>query len=162
MRNSGRKRRSQVNLRPERGACQDDIFYEYKLALHRAYAEDAVAWGNEDWIRRGRPIYTPEEYEARLDSLMERIPSKLFKCRYHSFVTYFSMFKRLGWVEMVGEEPSGPQDYSPDFQPRRIYRLTSKGRAATMLEVSDLITTLYHYPREISSAKRHRYYSRRS
>ena len=99
---------------------------------------------------------------AGLPDLVNPETGKVHGVSPHSFVTYFSMFKRLGWVEMVGEEPSGPQDYSPDFQPRRIYRLTSKGRAATMLELSDLITTLYHYPREISSAKRHRYYSRRS
>jgi hypothetical protein len=32
---------------PDTGACQEDIFYHYKLALHRAYAEDATAWENE-------------------------------------------------------------------------------------------------------------------
>ena len=71
---------------PERGACQEDIFYHYKLALHRAYAEDAVAWENEDRIRKGKPIYTPEEYEERVASLLRRIPYKLTKCRYHSLV----------------------------------------------------------------------------
>ncbi len=35
---------------PVTGAPQADIFYHYKLALHRAYAEDAVAWENEAMI----------------------------------------------------------------------------------------------------------------
>ena len=75
-------------------------------------------------------LYTPEEYDARLDSLMERIPSKLLKCRYHSFVTYFSMFKRLGWVEMVEEEPSGPQEYSSDFQPKTVLLPHGQGQGS--------------------------------
>ncbi len=33
---------------PEIGACQEDIFYHYKLALHWAYAEDATALENEE------------------------------------------------------------------------------------------------------------------
>ncbi|GAI92687.1 unnamed protein product [marine sediment metagenome] len=48
---------------PRRGAWQSDIFYHYKGALLRAYAEDAVAYENEERIRRKKPIYTPEEYE---------------------------------------------------------------------------------------------------
>ena len=32
-----------LKIDSEVGACQEDIFYQYKLALHRAYAEDAVA-----------------------------------------------------------------------------------------------------------------------
>ena len=73
---------------PHRGACQEDIFYHYKLALHRAYAEDATAWENEDRIRRGKPVYTPEEYAERVDWHLRRIPYKLVKCRYHSLVCY--------------------------------------------------------------------------
>jgi len=52
---------------PDIGACQEDIFYHYKLALHRAYAEDAVAWENEARIKDEKPIYTPEEYAERVD-----------------------------------------------------------------------------------------------
>ena len=36
---------------PNRGAPQADIFYHYKLALHRAYAEDAVDWENDERAR---------------------------------------------------------------------------------------------------------------
>ena len=82
----GRGPEGAPRIDPERGACQEDIFYHYKLALHRAYAEDAVAWENEDRIRKGKPIYTPEEYEEREASLLRRIPYKLTKCRYHSLV----------------------------------------------------------------------------
>ncbi len=97
---------------PGVGACQEDIFYHYKLALHRAYAEDAVAWENEERIKRGKPIYTPDEYQERLDYLLSRIPYKLTKCRYHSFQRYFHWLKQLGWVELTGKkEASSIQEH---------------------------------------------------
>ena len=71
---------------PDTGACQEDIFYHYKLALHRAYAEDATAWENDERVRKGKPVYTPEEYDERVDWFLRRIPYKLVKCRYHSLV----------------------------------------------------------------------------
>ena len=43
---------------PDTGACQEDMFYHYKLALHRACAEDATAWENDERVRKGKPIYT--------------------------------------------------------------------------------------------------------
>jgi len=73
---------------PNRGAPQADVFYHYKLALHRAYAEDAVDWENDERARKGKPIYTPEEYEERFETILRRIPYKLTKCRYHSLVCY--------------------------------------------------------------------------
>jgi len=70
------------------GACQEDIFYHYKLALHKAYAEDAVAWENDERVRAGKGPYTEEEYAGRVDWFLRRIPYKLAKCRYHSLVSY--------------------------------------------------------------------------
>ena len=63
----------------EVGACQEDIFYHYKMALLRAYAEDAVAWENEDRIKRGKTIYGPEEYAERVDWHLRRIPYKCIR-----------------------------------------------------------------------------------
>ena len=77
--------------------------------------------------------------------------------RYHSFVVYFGLLKRLKWVEEVKEEPSGPQEYHPNFQPRRYFRLTDAGWKATLVEISDPIMTLYQYSREQRSAKSRRY-----
>jgi len=149
-----------TRIDPDVGAPIADIHYEYKSALHRAHARDAVEREEERRIKRERPAFTEEEYQERLQYYLERIPYKELKMRYHSFVNYFGMLKRLGWVEEVKEEASGPQEYHSKFQPRRYYRLTDKGKAATMPELSDPITTLYHYPKEIRHAKRHKYYSR--
>ncbi len=73
-------------IAPEKGAVQEDIFYHYKLALHKAYAEDVVAWENDERVKRGKPIYTPEQYAERVEWYLSRIPYKLAKCRYHSLV----------------------------------------------------------------------------
>ena len=136
-----------VAIDPEKGAVQADIFYHYKLALHRAYAEDAVAWENEDRIRAKKPIYSPEEYAERVDWYFRRIPYKLVKCRYHSFQRYFHWLKQLGWVERTGqEEISTPQSYMPDYPqapPRRYYRLSRQGREAPDHEWSNPQLTLY-------------------
>jgi hypothetical protein len=132
---------------PEVGACQEDIFYHYKLALHRAYAEDATAWENDERVRKGKPIYTPEEYAERVDWFLRRIPYKLVKCRYHSFQRYFHWLKQLGWVEFAGkEERSTVQENMPDYPqapPRRYYRLTKKGIAAPDYEWSRPQLVLY-------------------
>ena len=129
---------------PEGGACQSDTFYQYKLALHKAYADDAVAWENEERIRRGKPIYTPEEYEERVAWFLSRIPYKLYKCRYHSFQRYFHWLKQLGWVEFTGkEETSAIQESYPDAPPRRYYRLTEKGINAPDYEWSRPQLVLY-------------------
>ena len=136
-----------ISIDPAVGACQEDIFYHYKLALHRAYAEDAVAWENEARIKAGRPIYTPEEYAERVDWHLRRIPYKLVKCRYHSFQRYFHWLKQLAWVEFTGkEERSAVQEVMPDYPqdpPRRYYRLTKKGKEAPDYEWSNPQLTLY-------------------
>ena len=129
---------------PEVGACQEDIFYHYKLALHRAYAEDATAWENEQRVRQGKPIYTEEEYQERVAYFMSRMPYKLFKCRYHSFQRYFHWLKQLGWVEFTGrEEPATIQQHYHPAPPRRYYRLTRKGIEAHDYQWSNPQLTLY-------------------
>jgi len=129
---------------PDRGAPQADIFYHYKLALHRAYAADAVHWENDERAKRGKPIYTPEEYEERFMTILRRIPYKLTNCRYHSFQRYFHWLKQLGWVEFTGEEEtSSVQQKYPNAAPRRYYRLTRKGIEAPDNEWSNPQLTLY-------------------
>ena len=129
---------------PERGACQSDIFYHYKLALLRAYAEDAIAYENEERIRIRKPIYTPEEYEERVAHHLKYIPYKLTAARYHSFRRYFHWLKQLQWVEFTGEEEmSSLQEVYPPGPPRRYYRLTKKGIEAPDYEWSRPQLTLY-------------------
>ncbi len=157
-----------LKIDPDKGACQEDMFYHYKRALHRAYAEDATAWENDNRVKRGLPLYTPEEYAERVDWHFRRIPYKLVKCRYHSFQRYFHWLKQLDWVEFTGkEEASSVQEVMPDYPqapPRRYYRLTKKGREAPNHEWSRPQRALYpQFTLEYFREKRkEHHYSRRA
>ena len=146
------------HIDPEIGAPMTDIHFEYKSALHRAHARDAVEREEEKRIRKGRSAFTEEEYNERLQYYLSRIPYKLLKMRYASFTRYFGHLKRLGWVKETGKtEPSAIQDDYPPAPSRVYYRLTDAGRGATMAEISDPIMTLYHYSRAQRSAKNRLY-----
>ena len=120
-----------ITVDPRKGACQEDIFYHYKLALHRAYAEDATAREDEARMRAGLAAYTPEEHAERADWHLRHIPYKLVKARYHSFRRYFHWLKQLDWVELTGEEERSTMQEAtadhPDAHPRKLYRLTREG-----------------------------------
>jgi hypothetical protein len=154
-----------TRINPKRGACQADIFYFYKIALHKAYAQDATDFENEQRINKGKPVYSEEEYRERVAYHMSRMPYKLVKCRYHSFQRYFHLLKQLGWVEFTGEEePAAMQEYDPDSPPRRYYRLSQKGIKASDREWSNPQLALYperglEYYR--NKRKQHRYSRRK-
>ena len=144
---------------PYVGAPMTDIHFEYKSALHRAHAKDAVEREEERRIRKGLPAFSEEEYNVRLNHYLTRIPYKLFKMRYSSFTRYFGHLKRLGWVEESGVvEPSTIQDDYPPAPSRVFYRLTETGWKASEAEISDPVMTLYGYSRQQRSAKRNSYY----
>lgn len=143
---------------PEVGAPMTDIHYEYKSALHRAHARDAVERAEEKRIKQGKPAFTEQEYNELLEYYLSRIPYKLLKMRYSSFTRYFGHLKRLGWVEETGKtEPSAIQDDYPPAPSRVFYRLTDAGWKASLVEISDPVMTLYQYSREQRSAKTKRY-----
>jgi len=158
---------------PGHGAPITDIHRSYKRALHSDMAEDMAARDAEEAARREKPM-TPEQIEKRRDYYLERIPAKLTRMRYSSFARYFRFFLQLGWVERTGEVEGsligGPEDtHSPQAtprgtvlvevpQPRIYYHLTSKGREATLVELSDPIMTIYNYPREQRSKKKYKYF----
>ena len=144
---------------PDRGASIDDIRYAYKSALLRAYAEDMVAVAME------------KDIELSVEEALQRIPHRLTKVRSHSFYRYFHNLKMLGWVEATGEQEEsgmggilGALIQKSDKgtlvevpQPRRFYRLTDKGKAASATEWQDPLQALYGYPAEIRSPKPARY-----
>jgi len=119
----------------DKGAATQDIFFHYKVALHTAYAEEAVDRENRRRIKAGITIYSPEEYAERVDWHLRWLPYKLVKSRYHSFQRYFHWLKQLEWVEPTGEEERSTMQEEtgdhPDSHPRRLYRLTGKGIKAS-------------------------------
>ncbi len=126
------------------GAPQADIFRYYKEALRRISAMDRATREEERRAKqRKRPI-SPDNISSLYQLYLVRIPYKANGCRFHSFVVYFSMLQKLGWVEPTGyEEPSAFQDNYPDGQPRRYYRLTAAGRDAPDSAWANPHLTLY-------------------
>jgi len=156
---SGKAPFGSPSINPERGAAIEDVRYAYKTALFREYAEDMVARAMEKGI------------ELSVEEALSRIPQRLTKMRSHSFYRYFHHLKMLGWVEPTGEEEKSAMGGKPGTrieksergtlvevpQPRRFYRLTTQGKAASNMEWQDPLQALYHYPREVRSPKPIRY-----
>jgi len=149
-------------LDPEVGAPMVDILAEYKTALLRAFARDAVEREEEKRIKKGQGTFTEEEYTERLEYYFSRIPYKFTRMRYSSFTRYMGHLKRLGWLEETGEtEASGLQDDYPPAPSRVFYRLTEDGWKATPDEISNPVRALYpkfdkEYFREKN--RQHQYY----
>ena len=129
---------------PVVGAPQSDIFYFYKTALLKANALDRAARQEEKQARQEKRAIDPERIERLTERYLARTPYKTTSCRYHSFVVYFSNLQRLRWVESTGkEEASAFQDHYPPGQPRRYFRLTDAGKAASEAAWSNPLFALY-------------------
>jgi len=133
---------------PNRGAPQADINFHYKSALVRAIARDHTEKRISDMVLRGIDV-TPEMAERIYEDELKKIPHKYTRMRYHSFLVYFRMLKRLGWIESTGDlETSSAQEpkpgvINPQGQPRIYYRLTKAGREALDSQWSNPLFTLY-------------------
>jgi len=139
---------------PVEGACQTDIREQYKTALFREHAEDAVAREVERRIKRKLPRMTAEEEDRFRLRAFERIPYKFTSIRSHSFARYFGMLTGLGWVEPTGEEETSAfQTQYPGAQPRRYFRLTNLGRTAPDFDWSNPQRALYPQPVEETRRK---------
>ena len=118
-------------INPSTGAPQADIFSNYKKALIRETAMDRAVRAEERKAKKEKRRINPDWIDELFQKFLARLPYKAQGCRYHSFITYFSMLQELGWVEPTGrEEPSAFQDNYPEGQPRKYFRLTTAGMAA--------------------------------
>ena len=143
-----------TTIDPVGGACQTDIREQYKTALFKEHAEDAVAREIERRIKRKLPRMTDEEEDRFRLRAFERIPYKYTSIRSHSFARYFGMLTGLGWVEPTGkEETSAFQEQYSEAQPRRYFRLTGQGRAASDFDWSNPQRALYGYSLEETRQK---------
>jgi len=129
---------------PNVGAPQADVFYYYKKALLKAIAVDRATRQEERQARREKRLISPDRIERLTQRYLHRTPYKSTGCRYHSFVVYFSSLKRLGWVEESGRvERSAFQDNYPSGNPRKYFRLTAAGRAASQSAWANPLAALY-------------------
>jgi hypothetical protein len=126
------------------GACQADIFREYKLSLMRATATDRATSIEEKKARKEKRPIDPDNIDRLAERLLSRMPYKAQGCRSHSFNTYFSTIQKLNWVEATGkEETSAFQEHYPEGQPRKYFRLTEIGRKASDDDWSNPHRALY-------------------
>ena len=132
-----------TRIDPDRGATQADINYEYKEALARATARDRAERTISRMVVGGADV-TEEEAERIYQRELKKVSRKFTHMRYHSFLMYFGVLKRLGWVEVTNEtEPSAIQDNYPPAPRRVYYRLTRQGREAGDELWSNPLFTLY-------------------
>jgi hypothetical protein len=112
---------------PQQGAPQANINYEYKEALARATVRERA----ERIISRivvGGIDVTEEQAAMIYERELKKLSRKFTHMRYHSFLMYFGVLKRLGWVEATSEtEASSIQENYPPAPERTFYRLTRKG-----------------------------------
>ena len=129
---------------PQEGAPQADIFYHYKRSLQLATATDRATREEERLAKHQKRRISPDNIDRLTKKHLRLISVKSNGCRYHSFVTYFSMLQRLGWVEFTGrEEPSALQDSYPLAPRRRYFRITAVGMAVPDLWWSNPLAALY-------------------
>jgi hypothetical protein len=121
-------------------SVQADIFREYKNTLLAERALDMATKAEEKLARYQKRSISPDNIDKLTTKYQDRLPFKSNSCRYHSFVTYFSMLIRLGWVEFTGQIESS--EFSRG-QERRYYRLTVAGMAASDFEWSNPHRALY-------------------
>jgi hypothetical protein len=128
---------------PEQGAPQADINYEYKEALARATARDRSERIISRMVLGGADV-TEEQADRIYGRELKKLSRKFTHMRYHSFLMYFGVLKRLGWVEIAGQtEPSSIQENYPPAPERTYYRLTKKGIQAGDELWSNPLFTLY-------------------
>ena len=117
-------------INPFRGSTQSDINYEYKEASARATAREHAEKIISNMVLSGIEV-TEDDAESIYQRQLKRISRKFTHMRYHSFLVYFGMLKKLGWVEATHEtEPSTIQDNYSEAPGRIYYRLTKIGKEA--------------------------------
>jgi hypothetical protein len=128
---------------PNVGAAQSDINYEYKEALARATARERAEKIISKLVLSGADV-TEEEAERVYQRELKRISRKFTHMRYHSFLVYFGVLKRLGWVETTGASEASSIQENYNAAPDRIYyRLTQEGIKAVEFRWSNPLFTLY-------------------
>jgi hypothetical protein len=116
-----------TKIDPDHGSTQADINYEYKEALARATARERAERIISNMVVKGADV-TEEDAENIYHRELRRLSRKFTHMRYHSFLMYFGVLKRLDWVEVTNQtEPSAIQDNYPAAPGRVYYRLTKKG-----------------------------------
>ena len=139
----GRGPEGATKIDPMYGATQSDVCYQYKESLAHATAQDRAERIISNVVVAGTDV-TEQEADKIYQRELKKVSRKFSHMRYHSFLMYFGVLKKLNWVVLSGEaEDSGIQaNYSA--APNRVYyRLTAGGKAAADELWSNPLFTLY-------------------
>ena len=132
-----------AKINPVHGSTQADINFEYKEALARATARERAERIISNMVVKGADV-SEEEAEKIYQRELKRVSRKFTHMRYHSFLMYFGVLKRLEWVEVTEEiQPSSIQENYPSAPSRIYYRLSKQGIKASEDLWSNPLFTLY-------------------
>lgn len=144
---------SVTSIDPVVGATQNDILASYKLALHLDWVDEQLAGENEARLRKSLPTMNEAEERKRREYWTGCYPLGRCRMRYHSFLIYFGLLKRLGWVEPAGQEEASVaqemmalkpgEEARVAGEPRVYYRVTADGHQASQKAVSNPLIALY-------------------
>ena len=114
-----------------------------KEALAQATAKERAERVISRMVVSGIDV-TEEEADTIYERQLKRVSRKFTHMRYHSFLMYFGVLRRLGWVEATGQtETSSIQENYPPAPERTYYRLTEKGVKAGDELLSNPLFALY-------------------
>ncbi len=140
---SGRGPHGSSVIDPGRGATQADINSEYRQALAGATARDRAEKIIDRMVRAHQEV-SEAEAEEILQRELRPLSIKSRGMHYHSFLMYFGVLKKLGWVQPTGEiERSALQDYYEEAPSRMYYALTGAGMGASDDQWRNPLTALY-------------------
>jgi hypothetical protein len=140
---AGKGPEGSTKIDPARGAPQVDICFEYKETLARVTARERAEKIVSDKVVSGIDVSEAQAEEIYQREL-NKVSRKFTHMRYHSFLMYFGVLKKLQWVATSGEtEISGFQDNYSAAPNRVYYRLTEEGKAAGDELWSNPLFTLY-------------------
>ena len=132
-----------TKIDPAVGAPQVDVAFEYKETLARVTARERAEKIISDKVVKKVDVSEAEAEEIYQREL-KKVSRKFTHMRYHSFLMYFGVLKKLYWVERTGQVTnSGIHDNYSAAPSRVYYRLTEEGKAAGDELWSNPLFTLY-------------------
>ena len=87
-----------IKIDPTLGDCQGDICYQYKEGIAQATAQARAERVISDMVVNGDDI-SEETAEIIFQRELKKVSRKFTHMRYHSFLMYFNVLKKLHWVE---------------------------------------------------------------
>jgi hypothetical protein len=139
----GNRPAGSTKIDPRLGDCQSNVCYQYKEGIARTTAQTRAEKVISDMVVAGTDV-TEEEADKIYQRELKKVSRKFSHMRYHSFLMYFGVLKKLHWVEFTGiVEDSGIQDNYSSAPSRVYYRLTEEGKAAGDELWSNPLFTLY-------------------